>query len=320
MQTLLGGRASHAAGRAGLGRHAKPYVSMPAAWTVASACSSSGRRDCAAGASSSSGAGRVGSGNVAAGGPCVLLTREAGKNDKMHASLSAVGMRCVELPLIVHTEGADRRALPDALTSGGFDWVAVTSPEAATVFLDAWEEAGQPDVRVAVVGAGTGEVLRAAGVEPAFTPSIATGTVMGAELPRVAGGTNAVLYPSSAKASSDLQNALAASGYAVRRLNTYNTAGVAPEDVPRDMLDAAMGAQIVTFGSPSAVKAWVALVGLPAASERLSVCIGSTSARACESAGLPMERVYHPASPGVDGWVESVLQACEEHGMLVRAA
>ena len=46
----------------------------------------------------------------------------------------------------------------------------------------------------------------------------------------------------------------------VVRMNTYNTSGV--KKVAPELLQAALKAPIVTFGSPSAVKAWVALVGL----------------------------------------------------------
>ncbi len=56
-----------------------------------------------------------------------------------------------------------------------FDWVCVTSPEAASVFMEGWREAGRPAVRVAVVGDGTARVLREAGereLEPAFMPSV----------------------------------------------------------------------------------------------------------------------------------------------------
>ncbi|GFH33035.1 uroporphyrinogen-III synthase, partial [Haematococcus lacustris] len=67
---------------------------------------------------------------------------------------------------------------------------------------------------------------------------------------------------------------------------------------------------IVTFGSPTAVKAWVGLVGLKVAQEKASVCIGSTSAKACASAGLT--RVFHPSDPGIPGWVEQVLLAVRE--------
>ena len=38
------------------------------------------------------------------------------------------------------------RVIPEVLSSRSFDWVAITSPEAASVFLEAWEEAGKPKV------------------------------------------------------------------------------------------------------------------------------------------------------------------------------
>jgi uroporphyrinogen-III synthase len=51
----------------------------------------------------------------------------------------------------------------------------------------------------------------------------ALGKVMGSELPHIAGGGDVVLYPSSAKASTDLQDSLTAAGFKVTRINTYNT-------------------------------------------------------------------------------------------------
>jgi len=46
-------------------------------------------------------------------------------------------------PKHTHTH---RELLPAKLQSGGFDWVAVTSPEAATVYLEGWRAAGSPQV------------------------------------------------------------------------------------------------------------------------------------------------------------------------------
>jgi len=57
-------------------------------------------------------------------------------------------------------------------------------------------------------------------------------------------------------------------------------------------------------------RAWVALVGLEAAKEKMSVCIGSTSARACNTAGLT--RVIYPDAPSIESWVDCVLQALQE--------
>lgn len=207
----------------------------------------------------------------------VLLTRELGKNDKLQTALSPYGLTCMELPLIEHSDGPDKSRLPGLLATKAFDWVAVTSPEAAAVFLEAWEEAGKPFVRIAVVGGGTGEILQAGGVVPAYTATKSTAKVMGSELPKLPGGDNTVLYPASVRASRDLQDSLATSGFTVTRLDTYNTSSVA--SVPPYLLEAAKEAEVVTFGSPSAVKAWVSLVGIDLASQHLSVCIGSTSFR-----------------------------------------
>ena len=244
--------------------------------------------------------------------PLVLLTRELGKNEKLQTALAQHGLTsCMELPLIEHSDGPDRKSLPSILGSQTFDWITVTSPEAASVFIEAWEEAGKPSVRIAVVGGGTGEILEAGGVQVAYTATKSTAKVMGSELPKHPGGNNTVLYPASAKASTDLQDSLATSGFTVTRLDTYNTSGV--KSVPPDQLQAAKEAEIITFGSPSAVKAWVSLVGLDLASKQLSVCIGSTSFKACQAAGLPLEKIYYPESPGVKGWAESVIQACREN-------
>jgi uroporphyrinogen-III synthase len=124
--------------------------------------------------------------------PKVVLTREAGKNDKLREALEPRGFRCMELPLIEHADGPDRcgcwqapgpllprgrdscaalnrlqahappsspaalplrhhhrQMLPELLRQapGIYDWVTITSPEAAAVFLEAWTAAGRPKVR-----------------------------------------------------------------------------------------------------------------------------------------------------------------------------
>ena len=64
-----------------------------------------------------------------------------------------------------------------------FDWVCITSPEAASVFLEGWRAAGRPPVRLAVVGEGTGRVFEAAAADgapqPEFVPSVVRPTCAG---------------------------------------------------------------------------------------------------------------------------------------------
>ena len=85
----------------------------------------------------------------------VLLTREAGKNDAVIRLLQEKDISFYELPMVETTKGPDRDKLPEHLTANQYDWVVLTSPEAACVFAECWEAAGSPDVRIAVVGKGT---------------------------------------------------------------------------------------------------------------------------------------------------------------------
>ena len=253
-------------------------------------------------------------------GKTVVCTRERGKNGALMNLLAARGARCVELPLVEAVPGEDAATFPDVLKRESWDWVCVTSPEAAKVFLEAYERAGRPSgARVAVVGAGTGKVLAKAepttfAMDKQFTPSKATAATMAAELPCDQGSL--ILYPASKKAATTLQDGLEARGATVVCLNTYSTERVerlSPEDVA-----AAVRADVVTFGSPSAVRAWVELCG-DALYERLTadaralqpayVCIGETSAEACANCELP--DVFYPELPGIEGWAETVFLALD---------
>ena len=105
----------------------------------------------------------------------VVLTREQGKNGKLRKALEQRGIQCLEMPLVETAPGPDREQLVAALQHERFDWVCLTSPEAASVFLAAWRAAGKPSVRIAVVGAGTGTVLtdaEGAALAPEFVPSV----------------------------------------------------------------------------------------------------------------------------------------------------
>lgn len=265
-----------------------------------------------------------------------------------------------QVPCIAHQDGPDLPLLPTALTDPGLAYVAVTSPEAAKVFLAGWASAGEPPVSVACVGKATGQALRKGGVEPVFTPSKANAETLAAEIPFV-GGAGAgraqeavtgdaeseseesetvskstletiaestelrrVLYPASAKAQKTLESGLAARGFEVRRLNTYDTV---PAEWDAAAEAAAGGASVAAFGSPSAVKTWAARLGVAVEGEgggggarggggggegaggALAACIGETSARACREAGWPESTIFYPEKPGMGGWAKAVEDA-----------
>ncbi|CAM6092923.1 unnamed protein product [Calypogeia fissa] len=241
----------------------------------------------------------------------VVVTRESGKNGKLIKALGAKGVQCLELPLIEHSAGPDLDKLSHTLRDVEFEWIVVTSPEGATVFLEGWRDAGCPTVRVAVVGLGTGQEFEKAkdgkeALQLEFSPSKATGKVLAVELPMTENGNRRILYPSSAKAGSDLESGLSERGFEVTRLNTYSTETV--KDLDQDKAAAAMVAPVVTFASPTAVKAWVEHMGQW---NGAAACIGITSAQAARKAGL--DKVFYPESPGIEGWVDSVMEALGSH-------
>ncbi|XP_022014773.1 uroporphyrinogen-III synthase, chloroplastic isoform X2 [Helianthus annuus] len=232
----------------------------------------------------------------------VVVTRERGKNGKLVKALAAHGINCLELPLIQHTHLPDLERLSALLSATAFDWIIITSPEAALVFLDAWKAAGSPSVKVAVVGAGTASIFDEAAVS-------STGKVLASELPKHGNERCTVLYPASAKASHDIEEGLSKRGFQVLRLNTYTTETV--QHVDHMIFEQALSASVIAVASPSAIRAWVNLVS---GSDRWCgsvACIGETTASAAIRMGL--RNVYYPSSPSLQGWVDSIIDALGVH-------
>ncbi|XP_042468444.1 uroporphyrinogen-III synthase, chloroplastic-like isoform X1 [Zingiber officinale] len=247
--------------------------------------------------------------------PEVVVTRERGKNAKLMSALAKHDIQCLEVPLIEHTEGPDAGKLPSLLCESEFDWIVTTSPEAAAVFLEAWKAAGTPKARIGVVGAGTASVFQDVlqsseqPLEIAFCPSKATGKVLASELPKY-GENSKVLYPASVKAGNEIEEGLSARGFDVVRLNTYNTLAV--ERVEKKTLELALSSPVVAVASPSAVRAWVNFIPKAENWDNSVACIGETTGLAAKKLGL--KNVYYPKNPGLEGWVDSILEALRVHG------
>src|SRR3712207_1524210 len=96
----------------------------------------------------------------------VVLTRAAGGNVELAARLRTEGFEPLECPLI-RIEPIDG----PPLSADGYDWVVLTS-RVGVERLFARLEGSLP--RVAAIGPGTAEALRAHGVEPALVASRST--------------------------------------------------------------------------------------------------------------------------------------------------
>ncbi|KAL7155124.1 hypothetical protein ABFS83_03G053400 [Erythranthe nasuta] len=250
--------------------------------------------------------------------PKVVVTRERGKNGKLIDALASRGITSLELPLIQHTRLPDSDKLSSVLRSTSFDWIIITSPEAGVVFLDAWKAAGTPKVRVGVVGAGTASVFEKIqppskhSLDVAFSPSKAIGKVLAAELPNDGNGRCTALYPASAKAGHEIEEGLAKRGFEVTRLNTYTTEPVI--NVDEMILEQALSAAVIAVASPSAIRAWISLIPETRQWDNAVACIGETTAVSAKKQGL--RNVYYPENPGIEGWVNSILEALQVENQL----
>ena len=195
----------------------------------------------------------------------IALTREEGKNGKLSKQLTEQlkadntldQVDIVEQPCIAHADGPDLGKLEETLTNQAWDYVAVTSPEAARVLSIAWKEesfVSYPPPAVAVVGKATQGALEKAGIPVAFCPSKATAKVLVQELPTISESTT-LLYPASAKAAETLRDGLTERGFAVTRLDTYDTVTATWTEKQQQV---AAKTQIVCVASPTSIKGWLA--------------------------------------------------------------
>mmetsp|Transcript_34300 Transcript_34300/g.100886 ORF Transcript_34300/g.100886 Transcript_34300/m.100886 type:complete len:384 (-) Transcript_34300:138-1289(-) len=287
----------------------------------------------------------------------VAVTRELGKNTKLETTLTShpglqmmgLNLNVIELPSIEHAEGEDLPKLVEILSDGddsggaigAYDYVVITSPEAARVLASAIDESDMEStqtfndsVQVAAVGKATGKALEKSGIDVDFVPSQATGETLAAELPAIEGAEcTKIIYPASAKARNDIQEGLEARTndaddvaiFDFTRLNTYDTV---PATFTASQMSQVDDIEIACFGSPSAVNAWLQnmdvkynlqdvdeeekkKLGAQGNGNVLAACIGTTSARAVLESGRwnAMDIYYPKENPGVDTWADSIVQA-----------
>lgn len=206
----------------------------------------------------------------------VLLTRAAGGNDELACCLKDVPyLEVIECPLI-RIEPLDGPPIDPA----GYDWVVLTSRIGADLFFGRLH--GEPP-RIAVVGPGTAEAVRAHGIEPSIVARRSTQEGLLEELPRPAGR---VLFAGAEDARPVLARELEADVVLL-----YRTTPAQVERVPE--------ADLVVLASASAARS-LASRGVSTA----CVSIGPVTTEAARAAGL--EVVAEAQTHDLDGLVEAV--------------
>jgi uroporphyrinogen-III synthase len=233
-------------------------------------------------------------------GRSVVVTRAAEQASRLVAILAHLGATVVEVPTIAIVDAPDGgAALADAVAQiDRYDWVVLTSTNGVQRFLAAVGGAAPAGVRVAVVGPGTADAVRAAGVEPDLLPDRFVAEALLEVFPP---GPGRVLLPQASVARPVLADGLRAAGWDVDAVVAYRTVAARPGPA---VLERAAVADAVTFTSGSTVTGYLAAAG-PDGVPPVVVCIGPVTAAAAEKAGLPVTAVA--AEHTIDGLAAAVV-------------
>lgn len=206
-----------------------------------------------------------------------------GTDPRLGEQLRAEGFEVVDCPLI-RIEPLDG----PSVRAGDYDWLVLTSRHGVEELLRRLEG---PLPRVAVVGPGTAEALRAHGVEPDLVARRSTQEGLVEELPRPAGR---VLFAGAEDARDLLVRELDADF-----LKLYRTVGVNPDAFP--------DGDLVVIASASAAKA------LSETGARIPcVSIGPVTSAAAELQGL--EIAGEAETHDLEGLVRAVKLAASRAG------
>ena len=191
----------------------------------------------------------------------VIVTRPAEQAEPLASRLREHGHEVVLCPLIRIEPLGD-----DAIDVAGYDWVVVTSGNAARELV---RRAAGPLPKVAAVGPGTARVLEEASIRVALVPEVSTQEGLVDVFPRPPGS---VLFAAAEGARRHLVEALGADFVPL-----YRTVALRPAEPP--------AGELVVLASPSAARAWAELrLATPA------ISIGPETTRAARDAGIAVVR------------------------------
>jgi len=203
----------------------------------------------------------------------VIVTRPRRQAQPLVDRLEALGLEVVECPLIEIVRTSD-----EPIDCAGYEWLIVTSPNGA----DEIARRGRNLPKVAAVGPGTAETLRARGIEPSFVPRVSSQDGLLAEFPRPEGR---VLFAAAANSRRRPIDELGADFVPL-----YETRLLSPKPPEGDVV-------VLSSGSAARAYAWIGGT-VPA------VSIGPETTRVARSLGLTV--VAEAEKHDLDGLVAAV--------------
>ncbi len=226
---------------------------------------------------------------MTSGGCEVVVARSREGNRELQRMLSRRGIEASAVDAIELDDPESWTAVDSALANiSQFDWVAFTSPRAATTFGRRLKALGIDAKNLgpwfAAVGPKTASVLREMGVDPEFVPSTFLTSALGEGLPAKTGSR--VLLLRADIGDKDLVVSLERRGLKVDDVPAYHTRFVSGP-VESEKVGSA---KIIAFASPSEVEGFRRRLDSAAfrnlAGRVTAACIGPVTAQAATRAGF----------------------------------
>jgi uroporphyrinogen III methyltransferase/synthase len=238
----------------------------------------------------------------------IVVTRARAQASGLAATLGALGAEVIELPAIRIESRIGSRAVRDAVDAlHSYALVCLTSPNGVRLLFEAMAAQGRDaralaNATVAAIGPGTAAALAERGVIADIVPErfVAESLVEALGPVEVAG--RPVLVARAAEARDVLPDALRRRGAQVDVVALYETVAEDPEP---EAVEAAQGADYVTFTSSSTVRNLLGAIGdrFPRAARVVS--IGPVTSEAAREAGLEVHVEAERHDPS--GLVEALL-------------
>ena len=239
----------------------------------------------------------------------VVVTRARAQSSGLAAALGALGAEVVELPAIRIMPRIDSAEVRDAIGAiHSYALVCLTSPNGARLLFEALEAAGLDaralaNATVAAIGPGTAAALAEHGIRAEIVPERSIAEALVEALAAVDVASRPVLVARAAEARDVLPEALRERGGKVDVVALYETVAEEPEPAA---IEAAQGADYVTFTSSSTVRNFVAAIGRRPLARARIVSIGPVTSEAVREAGLEVhvEAKRHDPSGLVDALLD----------------
>jgi uroporphyrinogen-III synthase len=242
-------------------------------------------------------------------GRTIIVTRSRAQAGALSQALTALGARVIEIPTIAIAPPEDYAPLDAALGRlEAYDWLLVTSANAARVLGERLLPAQTWPRHVGAVGRSTAQALDAAGFGVDLVPEpFVAESLISALAGQVAG--KRILLARAAVARDVLPEALRSAGAHVEVVDAYRT--VLPDE-SRELLALAMNAapDAITFTSSSTVTNFLALLAfadLPRPNALPALSIGPITSATLREHGWPP--AGEAAEHDIPGLVAVVLAA-----------